>query len=194
MLAGKLTLSVRYVWTGSAEDGERWFAAMRAAAPAILDDVADKPYTAIDSVHTDPLDPTPAYEAGNVLTSFPAEAASALLELTGPGVPSPQILVEVRQLGGAYARAGEHPAAFASRAAAYSLLVVGISEVPGVEDHAAAILDAMAPWVGGHRLPNFTFTPEEYVDAYDEVTLARLRRAIRTYDPDGVMTIGGVLG
>jgi FAD/FMN-containing dehydrogenase len=194
MLAGRLTLSVRYVWTGSAEEGERWFAAMRAAAPAILDDVADKPYTAIDSVHTDPLDPTPAHEAGHVLTDFSAETADALLALTGPGVPSPQILVEVRQLGGAYARPGEHPAAFASRDAAYSLLVVGIAEVPGVEDHAAAILDAMAPWVGSHRLPNFTFTPEEYVDAYDEVTLARLRRARRTYDPDGVLMIGGVLG
>ena len=193
MLAGRLTLSVRFVWTGSAEEGERWFAAMRAAAPAILDDVSDKPYTAIDSVHTDPLDPTPAHEAGDVLADFPAEAVDALLALTGPGVASPQILVEVRQLGGAYARPGEHRAAFASRDAAYSLLVVGIAAIPGVEDHAAAILDAMAPWVGGHRLPNFTFTPEEYVDAYDEVTLARLRRAIRTYDPDGVLMIGCVL-
>ena len=193
MLAGRLTLSVRFVWTGSAEDGERWFAAMRAAAPVILDDVADKPYAAIDSVHTDPLDPTPAFEAADVLTDFPAEAAEALLALTGPGVASPQILVEVRQLGGAYARPGEHPSAFASRAAAYSLLLVGISEIPGVEDHSAAVLEAMAPWVGGHRLPNFTFTPEEYVDAYDEVTLARLRRARRTYDPDGVLMIGGVL-
>lgn len=193
MLAGRLTLSIRFVWTGSAEEGERWFAAMRAAAPVILDDVADKPYTAIDSVHTDPLDPTPAYEAGHVLTDFTAETAEALLALTGPGVASPQILVEVRQLGGAFARPGEHPSAFASRAAAYSLLVVGIAEVPGVEDHAAAILDAMSPWIGGHRLPNFTFTPDEYVDAYDEVTLARLRRARRTYDPDGVLMIGGVL-
>jgi FAD/FMN-containing dehydrogenase len=193
MLAGRLTLSVRFVWTGSAEEGERWFAAMRAAAPAILDDVSDKPYTAIDSVHTDPLDPTPAHEAADVLAEFPAEAADALLALTGPGVLSPQILVEVRQLGGAYARPGEHPAAFASRDAAYSLLVVGIAAIPGVEDHAAAVLDAMAPWVGGHRLPNFTFTAEEYADAYDEVTLARLRRARRTYDPDGVLMIGGVL-
>ena len=193
MLAGRLTLSVRFVWTGSAEDGERWFAAMRAAAPVILDDVAEKPYAAIDSVHTDPLDPTPAFEAADVLTDFPAEAAEALLALTGPGVASPQILVEVRQLGGAYARPGEHPSAFASRAAAYSLLLVGISEIPGVEDHSAAVLEAMAPWVGGHRLPNFTFTPEEYVEAYDEVTLARLRRARRTYDPDGVLMIGGVL-
>ena len=62
-----------------------------------------------------------------------------------------------------------------------------------MEDHAAAILEAMGPWTGGYRLPNFTFTPEEYVDAYDEVTIARLRRAIRTYDPAGVMAIGGVL-
>lgn len=192
-LAGRLTLSVRYVWTGSADEGERRFAAMRAAAPVILDDVADKPYTAIDSVHTDPLDPTPAYEAANVLTDFPQEAADALLALTGPGAASPQILVEVRQLGGAFARPGEHPSAFSSRAAAYSLLIVGIADVPGVEEHAAAVLATMAPWTGARRLPNFTFTPEEYLDAYDEVTLARLRRAIRTFDPDGVMTIGGVL-
>ncbi|QBR92888.1 FAD-binding oxidoreductase [Nocardioides euryhalodurans] len=193
MLAGRLTLSVRFVWTGSADEGERRFAAMRDSAPVILDDVADKPYAAIDSVHTDPLDPTPAHEAGHVLTEFTAETADALLALTGPGAASPQVLVEVRQLGGAFARPGEHPSAFASRAAAYSLLVVGISEIPGVEDHAAAILEAVAPWVGDHRLPNFTFTPEQYRDAYDEVTLARLRRARRTYDPDGVMRIGGVL-
>jgi hypothetical protein len=166
---------------------------MRAAAPVILDDVSDRPYTEIDAVHTDPLDPTPAYEAGQVLTDFPRAAVDALLSLTGPGVASPQILVEVRQLGGAYARPGEHPAAFGSREAAYSLLIVGISEIPGVEDHAAAILEAMAPWTGGLRLPNFTFTPEEYLDAFDEVTLARLRRARRTYDPAGVLTIGGVL-
>ena len=72
MLAGRLTLSVRYVWTGDADEGERWFAAMRAAAPVILDDVADKPYTAIDSVHTDPLDPTPALRGGPRAHRLPA--------------------------------------------------------------------------------------------------------------------------
>lgn len=56
-----------------------------------------------------------------------------------------------------------------------------------------SVLEALAPWTGGHRLPNFTFTAEEYADAYDEQTRARLRRAITTYDPLGVMTIGRVL-
>ncbi len=192
-LAGRLTLSVRYVWTGDSAEGERWFAAMRSAAPVLLDDVAEKPYPAIDSVHTDPLDPLPASEAAAVLTDFPAEAASTLLAVAGAGSGSAQILVEVRQMGGATARAGEHPSAFCSRGAAFALLLVGVPGVPGVVEHGRALLAAMAPWVGGHRMPNFTFEAEQLVDAYDEFTLARLRAAIRTYDPQGVMAIGHAL-
>jgi len=192
-LADRLTLSVRYVWTGDAEEGERRFAAIREAAPVLLDDVALKPYAAIDSVHTDPLDPTPAYEAAAVLTGFPRDAVDALLDLTGPGSDSPQILVEVRQMGGATARGGDHESAFCARDTAYSLLTVGIAGTPGLESHSAAVLEAMSPWTGGHRMPNFTFDPEDYADAYDESTQSRLRRAIRTYDPHGVMAIGRVL-
>ena len=161
-LAGRLTLSVRYVWTGDAAEGARQSAPMRAVAPLLIDDVADKPYTAIDSVHTDPLDPVPGSEAAAVLTDFPAEAADALLGVAGPGSNSPQILLEVRQLGGATARAGQHDSAFCSREAAYSVLVVGIAVVPGVREHARSVLAALAPWTGGHRLPNFTFHADEF--------------------------------
>jgi FAD/FMN-containing dehydrogenase len=52
-LAGRLTLSVRYLWTGDATEGKRQFARIRESAPVILDDVAHKPYLAVDSVHTD---------------------------------------------------------------------------------------------------------------------------------------------
>ena len=192
-LADKLTLSVRYVWTGDAEEGERRFAAMRAAAPVLLDDVALKPYTAIDSVHTDPLDPVPAYEAAVVLTDFPQEAADVLLAMTGPGSMSPQVLVEVRQMGGAVARPGEHESAFCSRGAAYAVLVVGIAGMPGVEGHAEGVVEALRPWAGGHRMPNFTFAARDYADAYDAATLERLRNAVRHYDPLGVMAIGRAL-
>ena len=130
---------------------------MREAAPVLLDDVALKPYTEVDSVHTDPLDPLPAHEAAAVLTDFPAEAADALLALAGPGSGSPQVLVEVRQMGGAIARRGAHESAFCSRDAAYSLLLVGIAGTPGVEAHGEALLEALRSWTGGHRLPNFTF-------------------------------------
>jgi FAD/FMN-containing dehydrogenase len=193
VLAERLTLSVRFLWTGEAAEGERWFTAIREAAPVILDDVALKPYTAVDSVHTDPLEPLPAYEAGAVLTDFPAEAAQALLASAGPVSGSPQVLVEVRQMGGAVGRPGAHPSAFSSRDAAYSLLLVGIAGTPDVEAHGEAVLAAMKPWTGGHRLPNFTFAAADYPDAYEPRTLARLRRAQFTYDPDGVIAIGRAL-
>ena len=194
MLAGRLTLSVRFVWTGSAEEGERWFAAMRAAAPVILDDVAEKPYAAIDSVHTDPLDPTPAHEAGDVLTDFPAEAVDALLALTGPGVASPQILVEVRQLGGAFARPGEHPSAFASRDAAYSLLVVGIAE-------RSRAWRTTPPRSSTRWRRGWAATGCRTSRSPRRSTSTRTTRSPspgcggrgRTYDPDGVLAIGGVL-
>jgi len=192
-LAGRLTLSVRYVWTGDAEEGARRLAPMRAAAPMLIDDVADRPYTAIDSVHTDPLDPVPGSEAAAVLSDFPAEAAEALLVVAGPGSTSPQILVEVRQMGGATGRAGEHDSAFSSREAGFSVLVVGIAFVPGVQDHGRSVLAALAPWTGGHRLPNFTFHAEEFPAAYDDWTRARLRHAIRTYDPQSVIAFGHAL-
>lgn len=41
-------------------------------------------------------------------------------------------------------------------------------------------------------MPNFTLAADEFVDAYDELTLARLRAAVRTYDPMGVMAISYV--
>ena len=192
-LAGRLTLSVRYVWTGDAEEGERRFAVMRAAAPVLLDDVAHKPYTAIDSVHTDPLDPTPAFEAAAVLTDFPAEAVDALLALAGPGSGSPQVLVEVRQLGGAIARAGR--ARQRLLLARRGVLAAHRRHRRGARGGGPRAADPRGDEPVDRRPPaaELHLHPEEYADAYDEATLARLRQAIRTYDPDGVMAIGHVL-
>jgi FAD/FMN-containing dehydrogenase len=190
MLAGKLTLSIRYLWTGDAAAGERHFAAMRAAAPVLLDDVAEKPFTAIDSVHTDPVDPLPAHESAMVLRDFPDAAADELLRLAGPGSGSTQVLVEVRQMGGATARPGAHDSAFAARDAAYSLLVVSIPMIPGAVEHGQRIVDAMGPCFGARRLPNFTSDAALLPAAYDDWTRARLRHTIRRYDPDGVIAIG----
>ena len=96
-------------------------------------------------------------------------------------------------MGGATARAGEYDSAFCSRDAAYSVLIVGIAGVPSVPEHGRSVLDALEPWVGGHRLPNFTFHADEFHSAYDDWTLARLRRAVRTYDPSGVMAFARAL-
>src|SRR5918911_1378159 len=154
-IAGRMTLSVRFLWTGRPEDGERWFSRIRSVARPVLDSVGVHTYPEIDLVHTDPLDPVPAHEHSILLSSFGEQAADVLLEQAGPDSGSPQVLVELRQLGGAYALEGDHPSAFAHRSAAYSLLAVGIAGMPGVDEHAERLVRALRKWDTGRVWPNF---------------------------------------
>jgi hypothetical protein len=102
------------------------------------------------------------------------------------------VLVEVRQLGGAYAREGQHPTAFAHRAARYSVLAVGMAADPTALPHAQRLFAALAEWDTGGIWPNFG--PPHDADtarrAYDPATLARLVSIARTYDPHGVLQAG----
>jgi FAD/FMN-containing dehydrogenase len=196
MLAGKRTLSIRFLWTGDAAEGERHLDRIRAVAPAVLDDCALKPYAAVDSVHTDPVDPTPAIDPAILLAEFPAEAADRLLEVAGHGSGSSLILLEVRALGGQYARAPQHPDAFDHRGARFSVLAVGLAATPdmaaqGMVD-AERVFDALAPWDNGRVWPNFGPVHDEYSArrAYDEATRERLAAIVAAYDPDGVLNVG----
>ena len=162
----------------------------------ILDDAALKPYAAIDSVHVDPVDPMPVVDPAILLNGFPAEAAERLFEVAGLGSGSPQVMVEVRHLGGAYSREGSHPSAFAHRAARFSVLAVGMAmneaSAAGALAHADQLFAVLADWDTGGVWPNFGI-PHDAVSArrcYDEPTLARLRQVVATYDPQGVLQAG----
>jgi hypothetical protein len=191
-LAGRMSIGVRFLWTGDAAEGERILAPMRAVAPALLDDVTLKPYAAIDSVHADPVDPMPVIDRGMLLTCLPDEAVARLLALAGPGSDTPQIMVEIRQAGGALAREAEHENAFDHRAAAYSVLTVGIAFDPRVAPHSEALFAALSDWDTGGCWPNFA-PPHDAASArraYRPETLARLAAVAERYDPDAVLAAG----
>jgi hypothetical protein len=191
-LAGRLTLGVRFLWTGEPSDGARLLAPMREAAPMLVDGVGVLPYAAVDAVHADPVDPMPVVERAMLLTDFPAEAAQALLAGAGAGSGSPQVMVEVRQLGGALGRDGEHPSAFDHRGAAFSVLTVGMAPDPSVPGHADGLLAALARWDTGGVWPNFRppHDEESARRAYSGATLERLVEVARRYDPAGVLAGG----
>src|SRR5690348_7371402 len=69
-LRGVFTVAVRIAYNGTAEDGERMIAPLRAVAPAILDTVADMPYAAVASIHDEPTEPLPYYERSVMLRDF----------------------------------------------------------------------------------------------------------------------------
>jgi hypothetical protein len=191
-LAGRTTIGVRFLWVGDAEEGAGLLDQIRAVAPVVLDDAALKPHTAVDSVHADPVDPMPVKEASMLLADFPDDAVARFLDRVGPGTHSPQIMAEIRQLGGAYARAGEHPSAFVHRNAAFSLLTVGIAFDPRVVPHAHDLISALSDWDTGGVWPNFAPPHDEATAqrAYDPATLAHLADVAQRYDPDAVLTAG----
>jgi FAD/FMN-containing dehydrogenase len=191
-LAGRMSIGIRFLWVGDDAEGARLLEGMRSVAPVILDDVAVKPYTAVDSVHADPVDPMPAFDNGMLLTELSDQTVQRLLEAAGPGSGSPQIMLEIRQLGGAYSRPAQHPSAFDHRSANYSLLVVGIAMDPRVQPHADQLFAAMSEWDTGGVWPNFAAPHDKATArrAYSAQTLDRLADVSDRYDPDGVLAAG----
>jgi hypothetical protein len=139
----------------------------------------------------------PTSEATDLLSGLPAEAVDALLAVAGPGSGSPQVVVELRQLGGALAREPQVPSALCHRDAAYVLNVIGVA-VPPVGDavvaHGEAVRRALGPWATGGALPNHSAGTgaERLARSYDRTTLDRLVELAERYDPHTVLRVGQV--
>ncbi|HEY3437937.1 MAG TPA: FAD-binding protein [Actinotalea sp.] len=191
-LAGRLSVSLRFAWTGDPGVGARYLEPVRGLGRLLLDDVADKPVAALDSVHADPVDPLPGLDAATLLRELPAEAVDTVLALAGPGSHSPQLIVELRRLGGALGRPGRHRSAFVHRAAEYSVFSVGIAMDPRVAGHGAAFVSAMEPWSTGGVWPNYgtAYDATSARRAYDQPTLDLLAAVVDRVDPAGVL-VGG---
>ena len=197
-LAGRMTVAVRYTAVGDFAEAERLLAPMRAVATPLMDSVAVLPYAAIGAVHADPVDPMPVIEDQALLSELPVEAVDALLAVAGPGSGSPQVIVELRMLGGAFARPAAHRSAFCHRNAAYALTVIG-APMPDtaamVAEHATAVAAAVAPWSTGGQMPNFapSYDPARPSRVYNDDTRHWLAALADRYDPARVLATGQVV-
>ncbi|WP_157521352.1 FAD-binding oxidoreductase [Mycobacterium sp. ACS4331] len=196
-LAGRMTVAVRYVALGDVEEAQRLLMPMREAADPLIDAVSVMPYAAIAAVHADPADPMPTYENHALLHELPAEAVDALLAVAGPGSGSMQVIVELRQLGGAFARAPRHRSAFCHRDAAFTLTTIGAPApeiAEAVAAHADTVIAAAGQWSTGGQLPNFAPAADaaRLARCYDEDTLYQLAALGERYDPAGVLRSGQV--
>lgn len=196
-LAGKFTVAVRYVFAGNPDDGATWLAPMRAVAPAVMDAVGPMPSSMIGLVHSDPEDALPATEGSALLADFDSAAADALLNVAGPDSGSPQLLVEVRQFGGALGREPEIPSALCHREAGFGLYTVGVApppELPGLAVHAAGLREHMSAWAHGGTLSNFAAGDGQagFAASYTAPVLEQLAGLARRFDPRNVFRLGQV--
>lgn len=197
-LAGRLTVAVRYAAVGDFAEAQRLLEPMRAVAEPVLDTVAVHPYSAIGAVHADPPEPMPIHEHQALLRDLSPEAVDAILAAAGPDSGSVQTLVEVRMLGGAFAREPQHRSAFCHRDATHAVTIIGVPVPPvadAVRTQAAALADALAPWSTGGQMPNFA--PSDDVGratrVYDEDTRYWLAALGDRHDPAGVFRCGQVV-
>jgi hypothetical protein len=198
-LRGRTVAHLRYCDIGDPATAAETLAPMRAVAPAIADTVADRPYTEIDAVHTDPHQPVPFCQGGLTLRELSADTIDALLAVAGPQAPIPVLLCEIRLMGGALARPPAIPNAVGGRDASYHLSTIAIRTPEAATAAPAAVAGVLAaaqPWSTGHTLLNLHGTPGAAADRarpWDPATYQRLAHLRTQYDPHQILRYGHLI-
>ncbi|MGW4380369.1 FAD-binding oxidoreductase [Kitasatospora sp. NPDC004531] len=192
-LRGRYVAHVRIAFTGPAGAGERLVAPLRALGPALVDTVREMPYTDTASIYQDPRVPH-AYFGGNVLLrDLAPEALRAVVAVAGPGAAVP-CMIDIRHLGGAFARRPADPGAVGGRDAAYLLrLSTGGAAAPSSAARPVhhRLWEELKPWTVGCS-PNSIYNdgapePEEQVrELFAAADFERLRRVKTRHDPDNL--------
>jgi FAD/FMN-containing dehydrogenase len=194
-LRGRFVTHLRFAYTGTVEEGERLVEPLRRIGSQFLDTLGELPYTDAGAIYIDPVDPMPVSDSNIALRTLDAGAVETILSLAGPEADSP-LAVELRQMGGAFARQPAVPNAVGGRDAAYLLFAVGVL-MPGLEDAMRRaheqLHEKMQPWATGGTLYNFCgmadADPERVKSSFAPGDYTRLAKAKATYDPNNTFRI-----
>jgi FAD/FMN-containing dehydrogenase len=159
-------------------------APLRALGPE-MDTFASMPPVGLSYIHMDPEEPMPGISDSALLSSLPAEAVDAIIDVAGPGSGSPLVMVELRHIGGALGRyAGGAVSRFEGEYLYFAGGVpVDAALVAAIEARFALVAGALEPYTNGRQYLNFAERPHNPAAFYGEETYARLRRVKAQVDP-----------
>lgn len=188
---GEMVLSILVTWTGGLEDGERAIAPLRALATPVADAVGPMPYPAIYDFTAHQAAPHGASIRMMFADELSDDALDAML-LAMEHSSSPYSLIQLRGMGGAFARVGNDATAFAHRDRRYFVAVIAVwlDQAEDTAVHEAwtgALWDVLRPEGSGVYV---NFLEREGVDrireAYPGSTFDRLREVKAIYDPENL--------
>lgn len=189
-LRGHAFAAVHVYHTGDRAEAEHLLAPLRALGP-VTNTVRMVQMPALTEVHLDPDQPTSGLGTDLLLADFPADALAALLEVAGPDSAFQVLSVEVRHLGGEFARGQPDNGALASIPAPYILFIAGPVPPPElvaeVQAQEAALYRALTPWASSYRYLNFAETAADPASFWPEETYYRLRSIKAMVDPEDLI-------
>jgi len=183
-LSGRSVVMVDGAAIGDAAACDSALAGLRVLSPE-LDTWGPTTPAALSYLHMDPEMPVPFTSESALL----GEIDDAALDAFAAAAKPPLMVAEIRQLGGALARAPEGAGALGSLRGNYALFGGGV--VADASDELQAALArfraATATWETGALYPNFTERPADSWCFYTEGDHARLLDIRATLDPHGLM-------
>ena len=189
-LRGNPVVDVTAAFAGPEAEGAALIRPLLELGDPIVNTFGTIPPTGLSALNGDPEEPVPARGDGDLLGELPAEAVEALVKVAGAGSASPLLSVQVRQLGGAVARAPADGGATSALDAAFAVYAVGLAMDPegaGASGaHVAKVREALSPWSASRRYLNFVEVPAPAALSFDEEEFARLTDVKGRYDPDGL--------
>jgi len=137
---------------GHLDQAEEWLRPMRDLDGGEFDSFHRMPYTESGAIFQDPVDPLPANGRGVLLNEFTPATAKAFLDAVGPIPRSPNLMIQLRHLGGAILRnSNPHVCILRNRKAQYLAYVLGIptpdSPPESLATHAENVFKRIEPWV-----------------------------------------------
>ena len=188
-LRGRQLVMIDGAHCGAEPDAEEALAPLRELGPEI--DTWDTiPAGGLVRVHGDPEQPVPGVSDHRMMAEVPEEAIEALVEVAGPGSGSPLLFVELRQLGGAFARAPQGGGATAAIEDPFAFFALAMAMTPemGKAGEAAAVksCEALEPWASERRYLNFNERAGDTAVGFGEEGYGRLRQVKAKVDPDGL--------
>ncbi|MFJ8577843.1 FAD-binding protein [Micromonospora sp. NPDC093277] len=193
-LRGQYVMHLRIAYCGAPEEGERLVEPLRKVASPLMDTLGVLPYERVGSIHHEPTDPAASYGRNIALREL-EPAVEALLAAAGPDANAPYA-VELRHLGGAYARPPVVPNAVGGRDAGFSLSSMSLASGTDLETLRAAhdgLHERLRPWRTGGALLNFLgvhdATEATVRAAFDPAVHERLAGVKAVYDPGNLFRI-----
>lgn len=193
---GDPVAAVFVAYNGPVAEGERVLAPLRKFGSPLADDIAPKPYCAVQQTLDGGFPPGKRnYWKSSFLKGLDEDCIDALVE-HGNRAPSPLSAVGVEHtFGGAVGRVGADETAFGERDAQYNLVILGIWEKADDDgsniEWARGMWQAAQPYSTGSVYVNYLNWEEadRIGEAYDAKHYKRLVELKNRYDPQNLFRL-----